>query len=131
MSRENKQDGMHIGCLNGTVLKELKIVYKMDMRHFSGRRTLRGLRRREKDLEMREYYGEEQYQGYNSQAQEPPEEIVETPDTQSEKDQTPQKNTEKEVEIETVKDMAKITPETPESKASSDGVEKLDQVTPL
>jgi len=46
-------------------------------------------------------------------------------------DQTPQKNTEKDVEIEKVKEMAKITSETPESKASSDGVEKLDQVTPL
>ena len=81
MSRDNKQDGMHIGCLNGTVLKELQIVYRMDMRHFAGRRTLRGLRRREKDLEMRDYYGEEQYKGDNSEELEPPEETVETPDT--------------------------------------------------
>jgi len=52
---------MHIGCLNGTVLKELKIVYRMDMRHFGGRRTLRGLRRRDKDFGMRDYEGVEQY----------------------------------------------------------------------
>ena len=55
------RDGMHIGCLNGTVLKELQIVYRMDMRHFGGRRTLRGLRRRDKDFGMRDYEGVEHY----------------------------------------------------------------------
>lgn len=42
-------DENHFGCLNGTVLKELKIVYENDRRMLKGRRTARGVRRGQKD----------------------------------------------------------------------------------
>lgn len=56
MKHQNNQDRMHIGCLNGTVLKELQIVYRKDR---DSRKKLRELVRKEIDCAMNKYYSEE------------------------------------------------------------------------